>query len=368
MKSPCILTRKYRSIGPSGNETGIMGGMGKSQQSANPKTIMIFGSPRSGTTWLGKIFDSHPQSHYLHEPEIAQPTQVPVFPPDEALAISQLTTDISSWLNARDVRTTGTRPIIRKKGESAFHHALRQANIYALKGMERLIPSMAMAGPVLQPPSKARTLVVIKTVNMLGRATLCLQAVPHLQGIHLVRHPCGQIASILRGIEKFGERFELSNSALPYSPMGKREGLSSQDLAHLSPVEILAWKWAAFNDAAFQSLSDSDRAIIVSYEEMTCDPLGSVQKMFTQLGLDWVSNVEAFIRASSEGAEHDSHYGLKRDPRLAALRWQSELSADTVQTIEAICRKTAVGRWAFSLDTGEKTDDMTINTPSLPAG
>ncbi|WP_188873332.1 sulfotransferase family protein [Iodidimonas muriae] len=342
--------------------------MGKSQQSANPKTIMIFGSPRSGTTWLGKIFDSHPQSHYLHEPEIAQPTQVPVFPPDEALAISQLTTDISSWLNARDVRTTGTRPIIRKKGESAFHHALRQANIYALKGMERLIPSMAMAGPVLQPPSKARTLVVIKTVNMLGRATLCLQAVPHLQGIHLVRHPCGQIASILRGIEKFGERFELSNSALPYSPMGKREGLSSQDLAHLSPVEILAWKWAAFNDAAFQSLSDSDRAIIVSYEEMTCDPLGSVQKMFTQLGLDWVSNVEAFIRASSEGAEHDSHYGLKRDPRLAALRWQSELSADTVQTIEAICRKTAVGRWAFSLDTGEKTDDMTINTPSLPAG
>ena len=31
--------------------------------------ILLFGMPRSGTTWLGKIFDSHPQVLYRHEPD-----------------------------------------------------------------------------------------------------------------------------------------------------------------------------------------------------------------------------------------------------------------------------------------------------------
>ena len=31
--------------------------------------ILLVGLPRSGTTWVGKIFDSHPSTLYLHEPD-----------------------------------------------------------------------------------------------------------------------------------------------------------------------------------------------------------------------------------------------------------------------------------------------------------
>jgi hypothetical protein len=31
--------------------------------------ILILGLPRSGTSWLGKVFDSHPDVAYLHEPD-----------------------------------------------------------------------------------------------------------------------------------------------------------------------------------------------------------------------------------------------------------------------------------------------------------
>lgn len=32
--------------------------------------ILILGSPRSGTTWLAAIFDSHEDILYRHEPDI----------------------------------------------------------------------------------------------------------------------------------------------------------------------------------------------------------------------------------------------------------------------------------------------------------
>ena len=29
--------------------------------------VLLFGMPRSGTTWIGKIFDSYPDTVYRHE-------------------------------------------------------------------------------------------------------------------------------------------------------------------------------------------------------------------------------------------------------------------------------------------------------------
>ena len=31
--------------------------------------ILLFGMPRSSTTWIGKVFDSHPEEVYRHEPD-----------------------------------------------------------------------------------------------------------------------------------------------------------------------------------------------------------------------------------------------------------------------------------------------------------
>ena len=35
--------------------------------------ILLFGPSRSGTTWIGKIFDSHPTAIYRHEPDAVHP-------------------------------------------------------------------------------------------------------------------------------------------------------------------------------------------------------------------------------------------------------------------------------------------------------
>ena len=44
------------------------------------KFVLIFGMPRSGTTWVGKIFDSHPEVMYLHEPDsVLRINDFPIF-------------------------------------------------------------------------------------------------------------------------------------------------------------------------------------------------------------------------------------------------------------------------------------------------
>ena len=43
--------------------------------------IFVFGMPRSGTSWLGKIFDSHPDVVFRHEPDIDfRNTSIPWYP------------------------------------------------------------------------------------------------------------------------------------------------------------------------------------------------------------------------------------------------------------------------------------------------
>ena len=53
--------------------------------------------------------------------------------------------------------------------------------------------------PDLIPKREPAPLYVIKSVNSLSRAPLFCRADSNLKVIHIARHPCGRIASILRG-------------------------------------------------------------------------------------------------------------------------------------------------------------------------
>ncbi len=46
--------------------------------SALAAPILVVGAPRSGTTWLAKIIDSHPDVLYRHEPDEVLPPPVPL--------------------------------------------------------------------------------------------------------------------------------------------------------------------------------------------------------------------------------------------------------------------------------------------------
>jgi len=312
--------------------------------------VTLFGMPRSGTSWCGKIFDSHPEIAYLHEPDLSLRSALPIFAESGGAATAQARAEIEAWQRLGNARTLGTRPVFRKRGEGALRHRLRVSQIYAAKGLERLHPAFGTGSWMLRPFPGPPPHTVMKTINLLGRADAYMAAAPEMRAIQLLRHPGGYIASVLRGIRKFGEehaRSALSFSALVHSPLGREEGLTHDRLAAMEPVERLSWKWLAYNHAGYPHLSRGDRAVVMSYEAIARDPAGRMQEAFGRLGLPWHPAVEAFISRSTEGQGGESYYAVKRDPEAAARRWRTELSSEETSVIENICGRTEVGRLAM---------------------
>ena len=321
------------------------------------RLVFVFGSPRSGTTWLGKILDSHPGVRYLHEPDIALPPRLDNFvsAPFTPAQMTEAQAIVAAWWERTTVRTTGTRPVMRKQGEGRARHGLRTAGVYGAKALHRAahLPERWLP-PLLDPmPRRVRAegspLTVMKTVNLLGRADLLMTALSGARCIYLVRHPGAQVASELRGIRRFGATTELSYGAVPYAPLAAAAGVDAAALAHMSPVEILAWKWTVFNDAAYTALQSLPRAQVLRYEDLNAAPVATARHAFAALGLPWSPAVADYIAFSQSGGAERRHYGLRREPEAAANRWRRELDAGDIARVRAIAGRAEVGARLFGL-------------------
>ena len=86
--------------------------------------IMIFGSARSGTTWLGKIFNSHPDLFYLHEPDsILVDSEIPFQVNGDEL--ENFTVPASEYISLlqdiRNIKGKSCFQVIRKPVKVVYH-------------------------------------------------------------------------------------------------------------------------------------------------------------------------------------------------------------------------------------------------------
>ena len=85
------------------------------------RIILILGAPRSGTSWLAKIFDSHPDVLYRHEPDTVLRTEafpwmcgnedIPLYRDAGEAYLRQLT-------EVATLKSAGSIPMFRKRHRS----------------------------------------------------------------------------------------------------------------------------------------------------------------------------------------------------------------------------------------------------------
>lgn len=293
------------------------------------RAILILGAPRSGTTWLAKIVDSHPDVLYRHEPD-------EVVPP---LASDDPARQIAAWARARTLRTAVKRPTFPKSFITPPRAMFRAALAHLIGGAARLPGAAARVAHLPVPDllvreGLARLRVALKLVNWNSAAIA--RALPRTRHLFILRHPCGQAASIMRGLAQ--RRFhDTADGMAPNDKVrtiahAKRHGVSPREFAALPLAARLAWNWRAFNEPAIAALESQKNVRVVSYEALCADPLGVAQSLFAFAGLSWDEQTETFL-ASSTQTRDDAYFGVMRHSADAASQWRRQMSPEDQRAV-----------------------------------
>ena len=337
--------------GHSADQLYVVPSPGTESPFPRPRIPFIMSSARSGSTWLGKVFDSHPDVMYLHEPDIVDRglDLLPIWFADKpnAMQLEGARSYLHRLVTARSLRATGTRPHFRKRYRDGVKDAARSGLIYLAKGLERAgldryaphvsIPDLSDRGR----PARS----VIKSVSALGRAEAFIKAANGaLHPILLVRHPCGYISSQLRGMALGLMESDPLPGALLETRAARRLGVRELVLAATDEVEKMTWNWLLTNAEAFAAIRALGGTTVV-YESLAQDALSQVKVLFDAVDLGWAPETEAFLRRSAES--EGSYYSVFRDPEKSANRWRAELGEDVVARITAIASRDPVGELAM---------------------
>jgi hypothetical protein len=312
--------------------------------------VLVFGMPRSGTTWIGKIFDSHPDTLYCHEPDTAAPIndwigQFPQIATAESYC-SQVQRYVRRIGDMRSLRVVGKLPLFPKSYLSAFQFRLLEGAVYVAKVANRMLGD----APVLHVGQRDAPTLVWKSIESLGRLGVIVSCVPDARAVHILRHPCGYVSSVLRG-ESEG-RFVSDTSAaedrgvyelLASTSIAADFGVTLEDLIAMKPHERLAWRWLICNETAARELQGSNRYRQVVYDELCRSAMQESRAMFEFAGLSWNRQTEEFI-GKSTGRHKEEYYSVYKEPAVAASRWRNDLSSEVISEILTVVARSPIGR------------------------
>jgi hypothetical protein len=179
-------------------------------------------------------------------------------------------------------------------------------------------------------------------VSACGRARLFLEALPGSRIVFIVRHPCAQVASVLRGIAL--GRFTIPSRELLNTDQALQLNLTTERFEALTPVEKLAWRWAILNQKTVDDLSGVCGVRIVRYEDLVADPASVVRELFVFAGLTWHPQTAGFILKSTTSNGIDRYYGIKKKSSAMIVKWRRQLSFDDQCRILDIACRVSVGR------------------------
>jgi hypothetical protein len=313
--------------------------------------ILLFGMPRSGTTWIGKIFDSHPDTLYRHEPDSwgllnAVPLMAPV---EQADAYASPIREFCARLPGMKLtKVAASTPIFPKRYCSPLRHQLFRLNVVAAKAAAKLLGEQAVISPI-RAGDIGRIRLVWKSIESLGRIGVVARTMQPCYGIHIARHPCGYVASVLRGESQRRFTGDVSASedlgllALCLdTPTARQHGLTLRSLKDMHPLERLAWRWVLYNAKAMQDIEGEPRCMTLRYEDICRDPAGVAKQLFDFTQLPWNAQTERFVNQST-AKDVGRYYSVVKDPLKASTKWKDELSKADIDRIYSVVAKTQPG-------------------------
>lgn len=282
--------------------------------------ILITGSHRSGTTWVGALLNASSSTLTIHEP--FNPTYVRSWlrtPPSHWFQFVEAPLD-DRW-RAQTARVVDLRPpistMLRRSG------APRNLARVGQEAVSAAIHRRRDARAVIKDP-------------------IALLAAPWIAdtfGAHpivLVRHPAAFVSSILR----LGWRFDFTN--LTDQPRLIDQRLSDmaneieQAAAHpLALIDNAILSWRVLNSVVRQYRQERPEWLVVRQEDLAADPVVRVREIYERVALPWNERVDLEVRRLTGVADHGDvapgdKGGVVRNSRAAMYSWHGRLDADQI--------------------------------------
>jgi len=313
-----------------------------------PTIAFVFGAPRSGTTWLGKLLDSSPSVAYLHEPINKGRDLVlhrvigalrrgqPIDRGAGQAAACELARSYPSFL----------QPPFFRKDFCTLPGALSLAWTWKkLTGR----PATLLATP--RSPQRVGSIIVKDGLCWFSRPlTEALDA----KALILLRHPCGVVSSMLRG-QQIGAMDKSSPDALwsAQSKLLTDLGYQKKDLPKLADDEFEALNWlAAYHEVP--SWSADNRFKILTYQRTVTETAAVVEEIFPWLGLPIADQTWAFVKSARKSGgdwlrrllgKKKLYYAVAPRSERPDLAWQKELPRESQERILKIVASFPLSRY-----------------------
>jgi Sulfotransferase family len=305
--------------------------------------VLIMGSPRSGTTWLAKIFDSDRNVLYRHEPDsILKSPGLPFVPELEEIGghLEQARAYLDAQRHLRAIKSSGSLPMFDKAYRGQVAERGRRLLASSTKLLEAGARRLNLRAHITIPdwiddPRGVPPLTVLKSVDSLTRTRLFAEAVPEAKIIHIIRHPCAFVASELRGESLKVMQPDAFLSTQVKMRQAQRRGWDMDFLQQLSREQQLASLWMLQNEKVMEEMSGHTNYRVIVYEDLCRSPLPSTRALFEFCGLELGPQTEAFIDLSLNyrGGRSERYFQIVRDPMKAAFKWRDELLPAQIDAI-----------------------------------
>ncbi len=259
--------------------------------------IAIFGVPRSGTTWLSQIFNSHPDVALRFQPLFSYGHKG----------------RLDEHSSAKDI-------------SSFFDEILHSTDAFSLMTSE-----MQKDYPRFQKSSHP-THIAFKETRYLNIVENLLRECSDIKIIGIVRNPLAVLASWIKAPREFDCRWKVSEQwrNAPAKNMGRPEEFYGFE----------KWKLAASSFLKYRK-DFSENFRLVSYAELNSFPLRTTQELFQFCGLPRHTQVERFI-ADSRSRHDEDPYSVFRGKASDRI-WREVLQDDIAGKIVAELVATPLG-------------------------
>lgn len=312
------------------------------KRTAPKSVVLIAGTGRSGTTWLGKLMDASPRVLYRHEPD--NWTRVPWFKDVPSRVDPIPKNDVYKEPFERGVERCLWTHCLYYVYPPSFRKDFQRNGLFGgvnlgLRAMRRLGLG---DGPILEVPRFAfrqepdQIHLVMKSVISNLRLAWIHQHFPHYRLVLIIRHPGGYLSSWLRGNPKgnfkgFGQRSRLDDTLLPF-PRPELERYADS-YANGTDFEREMIYWIVANETPLLALGDSPALKVVVYEQLCEAPERVLREVYEHCRIPFEDSTQRFLRAST--SEHqEGYHAVFKDPKRVAWQWREEIAAPERETIE----------------------------------